>query len=109
LLQIAFGVVCISFILLQPLVLHQKKATQIPAYPPTGKRVPPRRQVPKRRSKPLSHKYKLLKDETKVYSLSTTKQTTASFKLPSGEIRCGNCGFVNNPRNDYCGKCGKRL
>jgi hypothetical protein len=108
LLQIAFGVVCIAFVLLQPFVLHQKKATQIPAYPPTGKRVP-RRHVPKRRSKPLPPNSKLPKGETKIYGLSTAKQTTSSFKLPSGEIRCGNCGFVNDPRNDYCEKCGKRL
>jgi len=49
------------------------------------------------------------KDETVIYGKSAPVTVGPSITLPSGEIRCGNCGFVNPPNTKQCKNCGASL
>jgi hypothetical protein len=47
--------------------------------------------------------------DTVIYGTPSGNQQLDSIKLQSGEIRCGNCGFVNDPKAKYCKNCGRKL
>jgi hypothetical protein len=72
----------------------------------TVRRILKRRHKPKPYTpKPISKK----KDETVIYGKSAPVTVAPSVTLLSGEIRCGNCGFVNPPNMKYCKNCGASL
>jgi fibronectin type 3 domain-containing protein len=48
------------------------------------------------------------RDATQYYHVPPSAKTP-SIKLPSGEIRCGNCGFVNDPNAQFCKNCNQKL
>lgn len=45
---------------------------------------------------------------TQIYNTSGPS-SSFSVRLPSGELRCSNCGFVNRPGAKYCKNCGTQL
>jgi hypothetical protein len=46
--------------------------------------------------------------DTQMYSVPLSPQVLP-VTLPSGEIRCGNCGVINNPSANFCRHCGNPL
>lgn len=48
-----------------------------------------------------------LKD-TQMYSVPVSSEVL-SVTLPTGEIRCGNCGVINNPHANFCRHCRNPL
>jgi len=47
-------------------------------------------------------------DGTRIYGLSESKEKN-KFRKSSNEIRCKNCGVVNQSDSNYCRNCGKPL
>jgi WD40 repeat protein len=45
---------------------------------------------------------------TQIYNTSGAS-SSFSVRLPSGELRCSNCGFVNRPKSKFCKNCGMQL
>ena len=48
-------------------------------------------------------------DETLVYGQPGAGAGAPSYRLPSGEIRCGNCGVINSSTAKHCKNCGSAL
>jgi len=70
------------------------------AFPPS---VPPK--IKPKRIKRVAKKT----DETVIYGQPSIGGAASSLRLPSGEIRCGNCGVINNPKAKHCKNCGSTL
>jgi hypothetical protein len=49
------------------------------------------------------------KEDTVIYGKPGSGMKTSYITLSTGEIRCGNCGFVNNKNAKYCKNCGARF
>ena len=77
--QIVFGIACMSFVLGR-LTFFSKQL------PPKG-----------------------TKNVTVVYGGQGTPMWNTSTRLPSGEIRCANCGIVNSPLASHCRNCQEAL